>query len=107
MARKSFPKVLTKRSIQYKYDEIIHYQTSFESYGPLCNQNLKYIYIFFFIQVKDNIAGPAYCESTYNVGDVATCKEWIELMGVQAISALGSLLAVSSERICGELGCTK
>ena len=61
----------------------------------------------FFIQVKDNIAGPAYCESTYNVGDVATCKEWIELMGVQAISALGSLLAVSSERICGELGCTK
>merc|ERR1712099_129713 len=57
--------------------------------------------------VKDNIAGPAYCESTYNVGDVATCKEWIELMGVQAISALGSLLAVSSERICGELGCTK
>merc|ERR1739844_379867 len=32
-----------------------------------------------------------------NVGDVATCKEWIELMGVQAISALGSLLAVSSE----------
>merc|ERR1712183_175578 len=57
--------------------------------------------------VKDNIAGPAYCESTYNVGDIATCKEWIELMGVQAISALGSLLAVSAERICGELGCTK
>merc|ERR1712012_1521685 len=53
------------------------------------------------------MAKPAYCESTYNVGDVATCKEWIELMGVQAISALGSLLAVSSERICGELGCTK
>merc|ERR1711878_261749 len=57
--------------------------------------------------VKDNIAGPAYCDSSYNVGDVATCKEWIELMGVQAISALGSLLAVSAERICGELGCTK
>merc|ERR1719400_1358529 len=53
------------------------------------------------------IAGPAYCDSSYNVGDVATCKEWIELMGVQAISALGSLLAVSAERICGELGCTK
>merc|ERR1712066_164924 len=58
--------------------------------------------------VKDNIAGPAYCESSYEVtGDVTKCKEWIELMGVQAISALGSLLAVSAERICGELGCTK
>ena len=52
------------------------------------------------------MVGPAYCESTYNVGDVTNCKKWIEIIGVQSVQAMGSLLIASAGNICVDLGCT-
>merc|ERR1739845_126216 len=41
--------------------------------------------LFAYENTLTDICGPAYCDSSFEVsGDPATCKEWIELMGVQA-----------------------
>ena len=54
-----------------------------------------------------NLRGPVYCENTEYIpaDQAATCQEFMDLVAIQAINALGSLMSVSTERICNE-GCT-
>ena len=53
------------------------------------------------------MAGPMYCDNPdFNTGDVQSCKTWVETIGVPSVKTLGSLLRVSAERICTDLGCT-
>ena len=34
------------------------------------------------------------------------CKKWIEIIGVQTVQAMGSIVMASAENICHDLGCT-
>merc|ERR1711978_386942 len=59
-------------------------------------------------QVYTDLSGPVFCDDpTYVPADaVAECKGLMDLIGVKAVKALGSLLSVTASRICGDLGCT-
>ena len=59
--------------------------------------------------VAADLNGPVYCENTdYIPADQAdACKGFMDLVATKAVSALGSLMRVSAERICNEGGCTK
>ena len=58
------------------------------------------------LKVKNDMAGPMYCEnSEFNTGDIQLCKTWVEAIGILSVKTMGALLAVSAERICGDLGC--
>ena len=59
-------------------------------------------------QVYTDLSGPVFCDDpTYVPADqVAECKGLMDLIGIKAVKALGSLLSVTASRICVDLGCT-
>merc|ERR1711973_1021600 len=58
--------------------------------------------------VYADLKGPVFCDDTTYVPteSVAECKGLMDLIGVKAVKALGSLLSVTASRICVDLGCT-
>merc|ERR1712141_211199 len=57
-------------------------------------------------KVATDMAGPIYCDNpAFNTGDVAKCKEWVEMIGAPSVKSLGALLKASAGRICTDLGC--
>jgi len=59
--------------------------------------------------VYTDLSGPVFCEDPTYVfpNEVAECKGLMDLIGVKAVKALGSLLSVATPRICVDLGCTE
>ena len=58
--------------------------------------------------MQQKLAGSAYCYSQYNVdGNIVRCKNWMEFIGVPIVQALGTMLQLSADSVCYDLGCTK
>ena len=59
--------------------------------------------------VYGDLSGPVFCDDpTYVPAEsVAECKGLMDLIGVKAVKAMGSLLSVAASRICTDLGCTR
>merc|ERR1719225_517199 len=59
--------------------------------------------------VYTDLSGPVFCDDpTYVPAEAnAECKGLMDLIGVKAVKAMGSLLSVAASRICTDLGCTR
>merc|ERR1712244_84918 len=59
--------------------------------------------------VYTDLSGPVFCDDpTYVPAEsVAECKGLMDLIGVKAVKAMGSLLSVAASRICVDLGCSR
>merc|ERR1712223_254685 len=58
--------------------------------------------------VYNDLHGAVFCDDTSYVPAESTeeCKGLMDLIGVKAVKALGTLLSVAASRICVDLGCT-
>merc|ERR1739838_280099 len=58
--------------------------------------------------VYNDLHGAVFCDDTTYVPAANTeeCKGLMDLIGVKAVKALGTLLSVTASRICVDLGCT-
>merc|ERR1711988_691513 len=58
--------------------------------------------------VYNDLHGAVFCDDTTYVPAANTeeCKGLMDLIGVKAVKALGTLLSVAASRICVDLGCT-
>merc|ERR1711872_515465 len=59
-------------------------------------------------KVYSDLSGPVFCDDPSYVPaeSVEECKGLMDLIGVKAVNAMGTLLSVAASRICVDLGCT-